>query len=202
MVITTGRTTGEAETIIDDSPVAQPPSRQRSPMVAVAIVVVLSAIGFFMLGGDSEPQAVELSTVGDFLQPGASATAGLDRLRYEGPNGTTSLANGGVVALTDDLNMQVSLSPYPPTTFDIDIDLFLTNAAGQPIVDASISADWDMILMWHGPFETDFQSLGDGHYAASFDLFMVGPWEVATQVTSPVLDQPVALPLTIYVWPE
>jgi hypothetical protein len=170
------------------------------------VIVVLSAIGWIMLvAGGSEADALDQigssgSSVGAFLQPAGGTT--LPRIRYERAGESITITNGGSVALSNDLELAVTVSPYPPTTFDLDVDLRLVDATGAPVDDASIHADWDMAVMFHGPFFTAFDARGDGRYTAHFDVFMYGPWELITHVSSPSHRTPDELPISIYVWPE
>lgn len=182
-------------------------SEQRYRLFAVAAIVVASTIGILMLMASSTPSVnpaadVSLSSSGDFLQPGAATQSGPVRIKYEGPNGTESVANGGLVPLGDNLQLGVSVNPYPPTSFDVDVDLHLTTVDGEPVADADVLAVWDMVVMYHGPFETNFVNLGNGHYAAPFEFFMFGPWELMTHISSPTHGSPEQIALSIYVWPE
>jgi len=111
-------------------------------------------------------------------------------------------ANGASIALADDLQVAVTVTPFPPTTFDATVDLLLTTADGTPIVDAEVITVWDMAVMWHGPFETRFANLGDGHYLARFDFFMFGPWQLETQVRVPRHAPVDDISISIYTWPE
>jgi hypothetical protein len=172
---------------------------------AASAIVAISLAGFVLLHSAEVAAAQDGggSTSNDYLTQGADVVAsGPVRIKYEGPDGVVSLPNAGVVALSDELDLAVSVSPYPPTTFNVDVDLYLTDAAGQPVVDATITVEWDMVFMWHGPFLSEFRPVGDGHYVAPFDLFMFGPWEFVTRVTAPGYDQPEDLSLSIYIWPK
>ncbi len=185
-----------------DAP-AVPSSPRRSPVaIAAAIAIIaLSAIGFMTLGRNDDAPASQSSSVGDFLNP-AGGSDGIVRIRYETPDGTTALANGGMIPIGDDLQLQVSISPFPPTDFDVDVEFRLTTSTGGPIDDASVRAEWDMPFMFHGPFETAFEPSGDGRYTAPFDFFMFGPWELMTFVSAPGHPPSEPLALSIYVWPE
>jgi len=187
-----------------------PQTQQQRPMallLAAFAIVALSTVGFLMLFAMDttglDDSSSDLSSSSDYLLPGGqSASDGPVRIKYQGPDGFVSLRNGGIIPLTEDLLLAVSVSPYPPTSFDVAVDLSLTTVEGVPVDDATISADWDMVFMWHGPFETEFSSIGAGHYAAPFDFFMFGPWELVTSFTTPAYDQPDDLSLSIYVFPE
>jgi hypothetical protein len=172
---------------------------------AISAVVVVSLAGFVMMGmADAEAaRAGEAFTTAEFLTQSEEASAlNSARIKYQAPDGLRSLANGESIAISEDLLLTVSVSPYPPSQFDVDLDLLLTDAAGQPVENASIRTDVDMALMGHGPFASDFVSAGNGHFGASFDLFMFGPWEFVMNVTAPGHNQPDNLTMSVYVWPE
>ncbi len=182
-----------------------PGSRLR--ILAVIAILSLSSTGFVMLSAAEAPNAAadfDLfdSSSSDFLQPAAGSEEGPDRIKYLSDDGPRSLANGGVVPLGANLQMGVTVSPYPPNTFDIDLDLYLTTTDGEPVIDADIVAVWDMTVMWHGPFDTPFTSRGDGHYVAPFHFFMFGPWQLVTRISVPDHDLIDDLAIDIYTWPE
>lgn len=163
-----------------------------------------SALGFVLLGM-AETRATDDATSfssSDFLtQAGNGADTGPARIKYLADSGVVELANGAVVRI-DGMDVVLTVSPYPPSDFDVDIELSLTDESGEVITDAVISADWDMAFMWHGPFHTDFIPSGNGVYRASFDLFMFGPWEFETRIATPGTDQHRDLTFSIYTWPE
>ena len=174
---------------------------------AVAIVLV-STVGFLMLLLTEDLAASgssldDLSSSGDFLERDPTADAyDFERLTYELDEVQIEIPNHGLVPLADDLVLEVGVSPYPPTTFDLDVELILRTAAGEPVTDAAISTVWDMSIMYHGPFNTEFTSSGDGRYTAFFDLFMVGPWELDLTISVPRAGNPQQVTIRVYVWPE
>lgn len=172
---------------------------------AALVIVMTSIAGFAFLAASERAAAADTDslTAADYLvREDATEDRGPARLKYEGPHGTETLSNGGSIVLADDLILQVVVSPYPPSTFDVDVELRLTDAGGRPIDDATVTADWDMVFMWHGPFPARFDHIGDGRYVASLDLFMFGPWEVVTTVAAPGHEPFDNVSLSIYVWPE
>lgn len=174
---------------------------------AVAIVFV-STIGFLMLLLTEDLAASgsslgDLSSSGDFLERDAAAELrGLDRLIYQIGDERVVIPNHGTIPLGDELLLEVEVSPYPPTSFDLDVRFFFSTVDGEPITDAEIGTIWDMTLMYHGPFETQFTNAGGGHYAAFFDLFMVGPWGLELDIAVPTYHDIKSVSLIIYVWPE
>ena len=141
------------------------------------------------------------SSVGSFLIQDPTASGPI-RIKYQGPGGSVSLANRDTVTLGDDLSLSVAITPYPPTAFDADVDIYLTDGSGAPIDGATVSVEWDMAIMSHGPFSATFAAAGNGHYTAPFHFFMFGPWMLITSVSTPGSQQPAHLTLSIYVWPE
>lgn len=176
-------------------------------LLAVIAILSLSSTGFVMLFAAETPDAaVGLeafdSVSSDFLQPAAGTDQTPGRIKYLSQDGPMSLANGGVVPLAADLQVAVTVSPYPPTSFDLDLDLYLTTTEGEPVLDADIASVWDMTVMWHGPFDTPFTNLGDGHYVAPFHFFMFGPWQMVNRIAVPGHDPIDDLAISIYTWPE
>ena len=188
-----------------NQPLGAAPTRAR--IIVAAGIVALSTVGAIGLlatpSGLGQSDASDPSAAAGFLTPaeGAALTGGA-RLHYEAGERLVNLANGGVVPLSDDLALTVTVSPYPPTDFDVSVDLLVTTLDGQPVTDADISSVWDMTVMHHGPFETVFRPIGDGHYAASFDFFMFGPWKLTTRVVAPSRGTDDLVILSIYNWPE
>jgi hypothetical protein len=113
--------------------------------------------------------------------------------------GSIRVENGGTVRLAGGYEVAVTIAPFPPASFDIDVMLELSRD-GVPITDATVDTIWDMTLMTHGPFDTRLDSPTAGAYGTSFDFFMFGPWYVDTTVTQPGAD-PIDFRLSIYVWP-
>ena len=93
----------------------------------------------------------------------------------------------------------MSISPFPPADFHVDVGIELTRE-GQPVTEAAIDTIWDMIFMNHGPFETQIPHVGQGAYRASYDFFMFGPWQLDTTVRLPG-SEPIDFAISVYVWP-
>lgn len=113
--------------------------------------------------------------------------------------GTLRVENGGTVALADGYAVTVTIDPYPPSAFKLQMRLDLSKD-GEPITDATVDTVWDMAVMAHGPFTTRLDPAGQGEFDAAYDFFMFGPWYVDTTVTTPGA-APVEFRLSIYVWP-
>jgi len=170
-------------------------------------VVAISAVGL-VIGLAEESSLASRGPVADstsvnFLQPGGGGgVQGAARLHYEAGGESVAIANGGQVPLGQDFQVAVTTNPYPPASFDIEVDLYVTTLDGTPVVDAEVVSVWDMVVMWHGPFETRYTNLGNGHYLASFDMFMFGPWELVTYFSVPSQSESIPITLSIYTWPE
>lgn len=103
------------------------------------------------------------------------------------------------MALAEGYSVGVTIDPYPPDKFALDVDLELFRN-DEPLSGATVETEWDMTLMAHGPFFTTLEPSGDGAFATSFDFFMFGPWYVDATVTGPGIG-PFEFRLSIYVWP-
>ncbi len=198
--------------------VEEPSSRIKPAVILIAAVLVLavpSVIGLVLLRSGSSPdeprstpslivinQSADGSEVGseELLRP-ATETVADERLRYLDADGlAVDLPNGGTIPLGADMNLEVFVAPYPPDTFEVAVDFYVTTSGGDPVEDAEIVVNWDMIFMTHGPFLTEVEHIGGGHYLADFDLFMFGPWEFEALVaTGP--GEPDRAVMSIYVWP-
>ncbi len=155
----------------------------------------------------TEQQAAAAIPVGDAPSTAEEAltrqeedVAGLPRLRYITPaTGEVRLDNGDAIPLGDDVFLTIEMTPFPPTAFDVEVELSLTRN-GEPITDAAIDTMWDMIVMGHGPFETQIPHISNGTYSTSYDFFMFGPWQLDTELQIPGAD-PIEFAISIYVWP-
>ncbi len=144
---------------------------------------------------------------GDALaeQPGAQTGdgAGQSKSRIEVMrNGQPiSLPNGGMVDLGDGLKAEVFLTPYPPAQFSADLDLYLTDANGQPVTDAVVNLEYDMLYMSHGQSRATTRNQKDGHYLSALNYEMFGPWALDAKIELPGHAMTASLLLVIYVWP-
>lgn len=180
-------------------PMSRPEFRNR--LLTTLTVLAVSASGFLLLLANEAPATAADSPSIDFLQPGQGQGDG-GRLKLASATGTRTISNGTVLSLGENLEMTLTVSPYPPTSFDVNVDLYLTDGSGSPVTNAKINVVWDMIVMWHGPFETGFVNQQDGHYTGSFDMFMFGPWEFVTNISVPGQTQLDPTTFSIYLWPE
>lgn len=137
----------------------------------------------------------------DALTPqGDDVDTGIPRLTFVRDDGESfRVQNGGTVGLAGGYEVTVTVDPFPPSTFAIDVELELARD-GEPVTDATFDTVWDMTLMTHGPFDTRLDSPAPGTYATGYHFFMFGPWYVDTTVTVPGAD-PIEFRLSIYVWP-
>lgn len=179
---------------------------------AVALLVIPSAIGFVMLRSDTVPagpaflgggaqQIGNIESSDDLLQPIADSDTGPARILYRGPDDEQiGIPNGGAIPLGNDLQLEVFLAQFPPTSFTADIDFYLTTTTGDPVTDADLTISWDMLVMSHGLLVTEPQDIGGGHYLASFRFVMYGPWEfdISVALDGTAVAQTA---MSIYVWP-
>lgn len=111
---------------------------------------------------------------------------------------TTYVKNGGRIILGDGRVVEVFVDPYPPSTLRAWLDLYLTQD-GEPIEDASIRIEYDMLAMVHGPFTAVAENVGGGHYLFTLDYIMFGPWDQALTI-SLGLDR-IKFPLVLVAYP-
>ncbi len=145
-------------------------------------------------GSGLEPTSPE-----DALTPGRSDADGPRRIKYLVGDAWAPMDNGGSVPLDNDLQITVTLRPYPPIDFEAQADFLLTRQ-GVPVTDAEITLVYDMFIMGHGPFTTVAENVGDGHYRSNFDFFMFGPWELIPTVRAPG-SATTEFTLSLYIWP-
>lgn len=108
------------------------------------------------------------------------------------------LRNGARVLLSDDLTVELFLDPYPPSTLRVWLDVYLTDAGG-PVLDAEMRIDYDMLAMEHGPFTSESENLGGGHYLFTLDYIMYGAWDQMVRVK--VNDRSFRVPLLLVAFP-
>jgi hypothetical protein len=78
----------------------------------------------------------------------------------------------GATLRVGDLDVAVSVSPYPPPrTANIDFGL---SRDGRPIEDANVTLSYDMRTMEHGPFTLLAIPSGPGHYVVPVTFEMDG----------------------------
>jgi len=86
------------------------------------------------------------------------------------------IKNGGQVVLGGGRVIEIYLDPYPPTTLRTYMDVYLEEN-GEPLDDAGIGMEYDMLAMVHGPFFGEAEKVGDGHYLLTLDYIMFGAWD-------------------------
>lgn len=191
---------------------------KRSPIVTIGLAVTLIlfvvglGIGFLRnaksveAGSNQNNVSISEEVYSSVLQRGEAVNDDpvetVSRIKVLLDDSPLSVPNGGVISISEDLQLEIFVSPYPPATFDVDVDLFLMSAMEEPVTGAEISVLYDMMFMNHGPFQTAIAEVGGGHYVASYDLYMFGPWVLETYIKAPGGEPSVFLPISIYVWPN
>lgn len=96
----------------------------------------------------------------------------------------TPIENGESVQLSDELAVQITVDPYPPSglSAQVVLDLYLYDPAGEPVRDAAIEIFYDMLSMPHGPFQPAVREQERGHYLTSLDLIMFGNWAMEIEI--------------------
>jgi len=96
------------------------------------------------------------------------------------PNVTQAPPLGG--KQNGDLFVWIYSDPNPPIRGENTFETFVTDANGQPIIDAKISFDIDMTNMSHGKNVVEATSTGEGHYKGNVHFLMSGPWRVLVAI--------------------
>jgi hypothetical protein len=96
------------------------------------------------------------------------------------PNITQAAALGG--KQNGELYVWIYSNPNPPIRGENVFEAVVTDANGQPVTDAKISFDFDMINMSHGKNIVEATPLGEGHYAGKVHFLMPGPWRVIVAI--------------------
>ncbi|PJF41569.1 MAG: hypothetical protein CUN54_00775 [Phototrophicales bacterium] len=146
---------------------------------------------------------VDLSSLGSASSSNTDETSERESTRIEIMKDGVSVPvnNGEAVPLGDDLQIEVFVSPYPPNSFNADVDFYLTTTDGEPVTDATFDLEYDMLYMFHGAAEAPFNNLGNGHYLTSLYFLMYGSWTLDTVIEVPNHDDRLTLPMVLYVWP-
>jgi hypothetical protein len=186
------------------------PSRGRGGLIAVRWLVPLLIFALFTAACSRDETAASLIGISpeaftqiiegdeDFLSPVAERKVEA-WIGYVDGDQVIRIGNGGSVPFGD-LEIEFQVTPFPPTQFDVGVDLMITGPGGVP-ADVQIEAWYDMIFMTHGQPTAEIESLGGGHYRMPLDLFMFGPWVVKASVQSATVPKEMP-PLVIYVWPK
>jgi hypothetical protein len=113
----------------------------------------------------------------------------------------TPIENGESVQLTDELAVQITVDPYPPSglSAQVVLDLYLYDPAGEPVRDAAIEIFYDMLSMPHGPFQPAVRERERGHYLTSLDLIMFGNWGMEIEILPTAGAAPVRLRIVVVV---
>lgn len=164
-----------------------PETAGSAPVPAVSAPSDAVAVSPPSTAGTAPPPALSTSSggvIGDgdgIRVPESSVAPGRMRMVTIVDDQDVHLRNGAQVLLSDDLTVELFLDPYPPSTLRAWLDVYLTDAAG-PVPDAEIRIDYDMLAMEHGPFSSESENLGGGHYLFTLDYIMYGAWDQMVRV--------------------
>ncbi len=106
-------------------------------------------------------------------EPGTAATGADDTQRLWILDGdrVVPFENGRSIS-AGGLNVEIYFSPYPPGS-EVSMDLYLTRDS-VPIETATVTLQYDMTVMEHGPFALLAAPTGRGHYLAPLSFLMTG----------------------------
>lgn len=159
----------------EDSPRAALPSPSSEATLADVVSDGLPGSG----GSTVDPAAGRAAD--EAYVPESSIDAVEKRLNLTINGETIYIKNGGQVVLGDGLVAEIFVDPYPPSTLRSWLDIYLTQD-GEPVTDASIGIEYDMLAMLHGPFWGEAEKLGGGHYLFILDYIMFGAWDQAVTI--------------------
>jgi hypothetical protein len=148
----------------------------------VGVIVALVAAGIFLFG----MMSARMRGGGPFASggyTGASSNAGdLVAMTADGAtlaSDTTGLPPNTATQKVGDLNVTVALSPYPPVGFQpATFDVTLTDQAGKPVTNATVTLDLTMPGMWMPPNSLQAQPADSGAYQADGRFTMRGLWRI------------------------
>jgi hypothetical protein len=91
---------------------------------------------------------------------------------------------GSAPASPTDAGLQVELttSPSPPQSGDVELMVTVKDAAGQPVSDAQVNLKTDHTEMSGMSMEGPATAQGEGHYAIVAPFEHSGKWRVTVQV--------------------
>jgi len=135
-------------------------------ILGLAAMLLLAACGMMSASLAEQPTAIPT------LTPALSAT--------QDPTVTQAPALGGKPS--GDLLVWIFSDRNPPVRGDNTFEVFVTNANGQPITDATISFDINMTNMNHGKNVVTASSSGNGYYSGKVHFLMAGPWRVIVDI--------------------
>ncbi len=106
-------------------------------------------------------------------EPGTAAidTDGTQRLWILDGDRVVPFENGRSVS-TGGMKVEIYFSPYPPGS-EVSIDLYVTRDE-VPVETATVTLQYDMTVMEHGPFALLAAPTGRGHYLAPLSFLMTG----------------------------
>jgi hypothetical protein len=172
----------------------------------VLLPVALALLASGCSSGDSAASQIGISPEAftkivegdeDFLSPATERQTDA-WIGYVDGDQVVRIGDGGSIPVGD-LDIEFHVVPFPPTEFDVSVELLVTGPGGKP-AEVDIEAWYDMVFMTHGQPIAEVEALGGGRYRMPLDLFMFGPWVVKTTIRSEGSDD--ELPLVIYVWPN
>jgi hypothetical protein len=150
--------------------------------LVIGVIVVLVAAGIFLFGMMFARMRVGgRFASGGYGAPGGSA-GGLVAMTADGAtlaSDATGLPPNTATQKVGDLNVTVALSPYPPVGFQPGtFDVTLTDQAGKPVTDATVTLDLTMPGMYMPPNALQAQSAESGVYHADGRFTMRGLWRI------------------------
>ncbi len=152
-------------------------------MVIKRLAIGLAAITLTacsMGGGTLATQVTAIPTFSPASSGSRTSAASQATDEAQGPAAPQAPALGG--KRVGDLLVWIFSSRNPPVRGDNNLEALVTDSNGQPITDAHLAFDLDMINMSHGQNIVAAAPLGSGRYGAKVHFLMSGPWRVIVDV--------------------
>ncbi|HET6381806.1 MAG TPA: FixH family protein [Armatimonadota bacterium] len=88
-------------------------------------------------------------------------------------------------AAVDASSLKITAVLPQPKVGDNDLNIIVTDAKGAPVTGATVSTSVAMTSMDMGTTHPAAKEMGGGHYSASVNFSMAGPWRVEVNVATP-----------------
>jgi hypothetical protein len=87
--------------------------------------------------------------------------------------------------VNENVNIDLAFEPHEPTVGTSTVLVTLTDAAGNPINDATVNIRGDMAHAGMQPVLREISAGANGSYSSQYEWTMAGDWEVTVAVTLP-----------------
>ncbi|MCO8123859.1 FixH family protein [Stieleria sp. TO1_6] len=85
---------------------------------------------------------------------------------------------------TNDLRVDVTLSPSPPVVGNSSVTLQVSDTSGEPVAVSDLQIEGNMNHAGMKPSFAEMQAVGPGHYEGTLDFTMGGDWFLLVTATT------------------